>query len=72
MVKKITIVSASLLLSIALFSNPISAGWHTHYHYAKTICRGGVCHKWVRNITHRCSKGGCRTYRTHYHWRWRE
>lgn len=68
--KKIAILGASMVLAGGLVSTSTFAATHTHYHYAKTFCSGGVCHKWTRNVTHTCNAGKCKTYRTHYHYHW--
>lgn len=70
LIKKAAVLGASIVLTLGLASTNTYA-WHTHWHYAKTICRGGTCHKYVRNVTRRCGAGGCRTYRNHFHWSWR-
>lgn len=71
LLKKAAILGASIVLSLGLVSSNVAAAWHTHYHYTKTVCRGGYCHKWIRNVSHVCNAGKCRTYRTHYHYHYR-
>ncbi len=70
--KKAAILGATLVFTLGIVSSGADARWRTHSHYVKTICRGGVCHRWTHNVTKKCVGGYCRNYHTRYHWTWRE
>ncbi|WP_131782739.1 hypothetical protein [Legionella gresilensis] len=68
--KKLTLLGASIFLSFGLLTSSY-ANWNWNTHRVWTKCYNGVCHRYANTYTKHCGWGGCRVWKTHYHWVWR-
>lgn len=68
LIKKASLLAASLALTLGLASSNVAAATVHHYHFVTVVCHEGSCKHWVRNYS-RVTGGGHRNYHSHYRYR---